>query len=336
MKTIRELKIAIVKNNDVVSIEKMLEQELASEKPRKIIVNLYNAKIEKLTIKTKTDSDTDVKTLVAEEVEVEVEPQVLDAVVLHKEKDILLILRPYQEKLVDVKITELNWTDTSDKIGYQNIKNNLKGLGTLRKTVEAERKTFNAPYTDVVSFSNENCFKLVGEIKDLEGILKDRKSSFDVALSKEKEVIAQKKASLLLEKEEKEKELLKQQIIKKEQNVNSSDFQKRFGSIINRSKQAAEREQKRKSGDKNIENYPLDVRESFSKIEDSPQQIQRVPKDIFDIPVALTDEETLKMKLSILKSVLNVDSPNSNHYINLCSIIDTNVEKIINHINSKI
>jgi hypothetical protein len=323
MKTIRELKIAIVKNNDVVSIEKMLEQELASEKPRKIIVNLYNAKIEKLTIKTKTDSDTDVKTLVAEEVEVEVEPQVLDAVVLHKEKDILLILRPYQEKLVDVKITELNWTDTSDKIGYQNIKNNLKGLGTLRKTVEAERKTFNAPYTDVVSFSNENCFKLVGEIKDLEGILKDRKSSFDVALSKEKEVIAQKKASLLLEKEEKEKELLKQQIIKKEQNVNSSDFQKRFGSIINRSKQAAEKRNPTNTVNEVVEHIPQ-------------QQIQRVPKDIFDVPVALTDEETLKMKLSILKSVLNVDSPNSNHYINLCSIIDTNVEKIINHINSKI
>tara|TARA_R110000796_G_scaffold13560_4_gene43765 strand:- start:6928 stop:7887 length:960 start_codon:yes stop_codon:yes gene_type:complete len=319
MKTIRELKINIVKNNDVISIEKMLKEELESEKPRKIIVNLYKAKIEKLTIRTNSNSVTK-DILVAEEVEALVEPQVIDAVVLHQEKDILLILNPYQNKLVDIKITELIWKNTSDKIGYEKIKTNLKALVALRKTIDAERKTFNAPYTDVVSFSNENCFKLVGEIKDLEEILKKRKISFDVALSKEKEIIAQKKATLLLEKEQKEKELLKQEIVNKENTINSIEFQKKFGSIINRSKEAAEK--------KNPTRTEI--------IEDSLQPIQRVPKDIFDVPVALTDEETLKMKLSILKSVLKIDAPNTEHYINLCSIIDTNVEKIINHISSKL
>jgi hypothetical protein len=331
MKTVREIKIETSKIKDVEIIEKTLKNELDSDKPRKGVVDFLKSRIELLTIKPSSTDVSNIEVEEAEEVEAQAEPLLFEknknTVVLHKVKDIIFILNPYETKLVDLKTTDLKWKDTADKIGYQKIKDALKGLVTLRKTVEAERKTFNAPYSEVVSFSNENCGKLIGEIKDFEGKLSTRKIAYDTAISKEKEAKAQKVAAALAEKQKQAEDKLKEELINKKAEVSSADFQSKYGAIISRAKQSAD--VKKPAG--LIPSKPIS---SFSANHSSSlfdeEEIEK-PK-----PLILSDEGILDKKLGLLSDVLSIDSPDTEKYINLCKIIDTNVAKIIAHIKANL
>jgi hypothetical protein len=326
VKTVREWKIELPKIKDVTIVEKALEEELALEKPRKGVIEILKDKIDLLTIKPSESDSKEVKVEDADVVtskEVEVKQEPIQAVVLHKEQDILLILRPYQDKLVGIKITELTWKDTSDKIGYQNIKNNLKSLSELRRTVDAERTTFTEPYRDVVSFANDNCSSLIGDIKDLESILKDRKTAFDNQKAKEKEEASQKKAAELAEKQLKEEQKISDAKESDDGFVQSNSFQEKFGGIIGRAQSN------------------LNPKEEI--IDDSPFGEETKPKDLFDTtvlheevkPIVLTDKQILQTKLQLLEKIIDMDIPDSEFFMTPCKIIDDNVQKIINHIKSK-
>ena len=326
VKTVREWKIELPKIKDVTIVEKALEEELALDKPRKGVIEILKEKIDLLTIKPSESNSKEVEVedadvITSKEVEVKQEP--IQAVVLHKEQDILLILRPYQDKLVGIKITELTWKDTSDKIGYQNIKNNLKSLSELRRTVDAERTTFTEPYRDVVSFANDNCSSLIGDIKDLESILKDRKTDFDNQKAKEKEEAYQKKAAELAEKQLKEEQKISDAKESENELVQSNSFQDKFGSIIGRAQSN------------------LNPKEQI--VDDNPFREEPKPKDLFDTtvlheevkPIVLTDKELLKTRLDMLKSILTLATPDSEIYITPCKVVDDNIAKIIAHVESK-
>lgn len=320
VKTVREWKIELPKILDVTIIEKAIEEEKES-KNRKTVMALLEEKLELLTIALPEENDEDpfgevenAEVIESEEIVEQQKP--IDAVVLHKEKDILLILNPYQEKLSKVDINSLTCKDTSDKIGYTNIKNTLKSLSELRRTVDSERKTFNAPYADVISFSNEHSSKLIGEVKDYENILKDRKNSYDNALAKEKEEIKQKKAQELFKKQQEEEQAKKRELENSKSRVESLDFKERFGGIIDRAKSNLPKE------DNSNDEDPFGTQNDLFTTQ--PQQVQP--------SLILTDQEILNKKMFYLQAILDLDTPNSDVFIKPCSIIDSNVKKIIDHV----
>jgi hypothetical protein len=332
MKTVRDWKIELPKIKDVTIIEKALEEELALEKPRKGVVEILKAKIELLTIKPSESTSNEVNeeeadVVTSESVEVVEEP--IKAVILHKERDILLILKPYQEQLSDFKLETLVWKDTSDKIGYKKIKDALKSLVSLRKTVDAEKKTFTEPYRTVVSFVNENSANLIGEIQDFESILKKKKESYDSALATETQIKNDKKALALAEKIKKEQEQI--DVAKKAESyvVQSQDFQSKYSGIIGRTKSNSE-----------------SIEEDVSNDNDNPFGNEQVPKNLFEYkgelsvgsnhskPI-LTDKQILTTKLELLEKIIDMDTPDSEFFMTPCNIIDKNVQQIINHIRSK-
>lgn len=323
VKTIREWKIQLPKILDVTVLEKALEEEKALEKPRKSVIDILEERIKLLTITSNDVEDSNAEVVPSEEVVPQEKP--IDAVVLHKEKDILLILDPYKKSLDKVDLPKLVWKDTSDKVGYQNIKNTLNSLSELRRTVDSERKTFNAPYTEVITFSNVNCSNFIGQIKSIEDILKERKLSYDDALSKEKEAEKQKKAQELLEKQKQEEALLKQQEEEKKSKIESSDFKQKFGAIIARASVSLEQKKEvlQKSDSINDSNPFGEENDLFS----STSQ----PKEAKFI---LTDKQIFEKKMFYLNAILDLDTPNADSFIKPCAVIDSNVRKIVDYINS--
>lgn len=325
-KTVREWRIELPKIKDVTVIEKAIYQE-KEDKNRKTVIVLLQEKLELLTIALPEEKYEDPfaeveNAEVIDSEEIVEQEQAIDAVVLHKEKDILLILNPYQEKLSKMDIDSLTWKDTSDKIGYTNIKNTLKSLSELRRTVDSERKTFNAPYADVISFSNEHSSKLIGEVKDCEDVLKERKKSYEDTLSKEKEEAKQKKAQELFKKQQEEEAAKQKEIEEAKKKIESSDFKQRFGGIINRAVSNID-----------SKNTPEESNESENPFgDDSNDLFTSKQKQEEPVPLILTDKDILNKKMAYLKAILNLDTPNADVFIKPCSVIDSNVKKIINYI----
>lgn len=312
MKNARDFQKEVPKIIDVTVLEKLLEEEINNSN-RKSVVSILEKRIDILTIKPVENNIEENKAEIIKTEEIIETEKPVTAIVLHQEKDILLILEPYKEKIKDFNLDDdkLKWKDTSDKVAYLNIKTNLQALSQLRRTIDAERTTFTEPYRDIVSLTNEKCGDFIGEIKSLETVLKQRKKDFDDAKAKEKQEKEIAKAAEL-----EEKRLAKEQLEHKSkesslERVKSNDFQHKFGGIIGRAKP--------------VQNEPQadHIDSGQSNLFDTPEN---------KIPVVLNDEQLLNKKISLLQEVLDLGSPDAEKFIKPCATIDTNVLKIINYI----
>lgn len=303
-KTVRQWLETIPTINKVDTIQKYLDKELSSNKPRQTIVKAFNERIELLTIKSK-----DVAVIKDKKVE---ETITHTPNIITPTNTIENVLIPFKNTLEQVNIDALVWKDVYDKEGYTTIKQTMSALVKLRTNVELSRKNLNAPFSQVISSNNEKASSFVAEIKHYESILKERKVDFDNELVKLKQKKEEEKAKKLLEEQRKAKEIADQKKAKNDELVKSDEFLEKYGDIIKRAK------------------------DNLTPTPSSNGQAKESGNGLLDKITTLTDKDLIEAKIQVLESVVKMNQPDSESYLNMSKIIDKNVLKIIAYVKNNL
>jgi len=300
-KTIRQWQIDLQSINQVEVLEKYLKKEQSNEKPRETLITLFKTRIDLLTIFPKGELTATVT-------------ESHTPLIIKPSNNIEDVLIPFQDTLEKVDINSLVFKDVHDKEGYNNIKKTLNALVKLRTNVDTSRKNLNAPLSAIVSSNNLKSSSFIAEIKHVESILKQRRTDYENEVLRIKRIQEDEKAQKLLAEQKRKEELDNAEVQKNENLINSDDFMSKYSRIIERTKDSLSKKRHSSNG-----LHP---------------QIEKTENKVFER--ILNDKELVEFRIKSLENVLKINQPDSKKYLELASVIDKNVLKLINHIKNNI
>lgn len=322
----------IKETNDILELEKMLNDEQALEKPRATVTSVLETKISTLTVPSKEEESKEessseensekVKDIVvkAEEV-IPPEEKPTTEIIPEEKKDYSLIITPFKTKLTEYNINNFTIENVDDALGYKKVKDGIRDLKSLRGTVEAARKTFNAPLQKVISETNTTSADFVLEIREIENELVRRKGIHEEQLldrKKEKQKKAEEKKAAVIEKQ---KEASAEEKKAESAIVSSEGFKNKYGDILARA------HAKKKRNEQEPDN---DLDKTFGPTEELPVKKEEVVR----VNKVLNDDQKIAKLVSLLTEARDMEAPDSESSLRVFNTVSHNVNKLLNYIAS--